>query len=97
MILAENGLLKPGDLWKILDCQRTIWDGLGRQEWEKHAKIRNNKTTIFRILPVQFQPETRLLGKQPQGLAEDEEEKYTGVQEEVPEGIGQGSGDFYEG
>lgn len=72
-------------------------DGLGRWEWKKHAKIRNNKTAIFRILAVQFQPETRLLGKQPQGLAEDEEEKYTGVQEEVPEGIGQGSGDFYEG
>jgi len=37
------------------------------------------------------------LGKQPQGLAEDEEKKHTGVQEKIPEGIGQGSGDFYEG
>lgn len=97
MIFGGNGLLKPGDLWKILNCERTIWDGLGRWEWKKHAKIRNNKTAIFRILAIQFQPETRLLGKQPQGLAEDEEEKYTGVQEEVPEGIWQGSGDFYEG
>lgn len=41
---------------------------------ESHEEIRNNKTTIFRILPVQFQPETCLLGKQPQRLAEDEEQ-----------------------
>ena len=40
---------------------------------ESHEEIRNNKTTIFRILPVQFQLETCLLGKQPQRLAEDEE------------------------
>lgn len=97
MILEENGLLKPGDLWEILDCQRTIWDGLGRQEWEKHAKIRNNKTAIFRILPVQFFTETCLLGKQSQGLAKNEEEKHPGVQEKIPEGIGQRSEKFYGG
>lgn len=74
-----------------------IWYGLGRLKLESHEEIRNNKAAILRILPVQFQPETCLLGKQPQRVAENEKEKHTGVQEKISEGIGQGSGYFYEG
>lgn len=61
----------------------------------KRAEI--TRATVFGILPVQFFTETCLLGKQSQGLAKNEEEKHPGVQEKIPEGIGQRSGKFYGG